>query len=1105
MRFLLQITLSSLLLISLTATSTVGQVAINATGTVPDSSAMLDISSTDKGILIPRMSSAERQAIGNGSPATSLLVFDTTTNSFWFYAGTSWQELNSGHTSKLADEDKDTQIQVEKSPDEDIIRFDVSHQQLMQLSFSDTTTFQKYTIDNGFSSPEEVLAVDLDLDGDVDVLSISSTGVDQVAWWENDGSQHFDKHVISTALQDPLDFDVADIDADGDLDVLVGTETSGEVIWWENDGHQNFTRRSVANLSFTSSVAALDMDEDGDTDLLSGTFTGAIFWWENDGDENFTRWTIIDDLGAVRRISAEDVDRDGDSDIVVVTSTNNEIAWFENDGQQNFTKQLVTDTFSGAWAVYATDLDKDDDIDLLGASIEQGGVVWFENDGSQNFTQSTVDNTVGPVYDVSAVDLDSDGKLDIVGTAVQNSDILWWKNDGLQNFSKVTIDDDFTSASAIHPADIDSDGHPDILSASFLTGSIAWWENESTGTLHLAAEVGIGTDSPQSALEVVGTITATAFHGDGSALTGIPGDDLGNHTATQTLDLANNHLINGGTITATAFSGDGSALTGIAGDDLGSHTATQALDLANNHLINGDTITATAFSGDGSALTGITGDDLGNHTATQALDLANNNLTNGGTITATAFSGDGSTLTGIAGDDLGNHTATQVLDLANNHLSNADTVTAVAFVGDGAALTNLSTPFTSANGLTQSTSDEDDFVFGADSLNYGGGLEYKVFFDRSKGAFRAGRISSTNWDEGNIGDYSVAIGSNAIASGNSSTAFGKGESTGTSSFSTGLAKASGDYSAAVGVGEASGSYALAYGILNVAGGNYSLAGGANSNATGNFATAIGSTLTASGSVSTTIGYNLEAPSFGEFVIGVNSTNYTPANTLAIDPTDRLFTVGNGANDTDRSDALKIYKSGITKFAGTASLSNNYVFTIENTTNENTVRNDGLKIVAGHDTFNSFRNRFIRFTTPSGTLCGEITQESNNSVNYGTTSDLRLKENIRPTRYGLTAVLDIQVSDYNYKNEPEEQVKTGFLAQQLYHIYPIAVSPGGEDENIDPWTVDYSKLTPLLVKGMQEQQAIIDELKRKNERLERQLLTLETQVSQITTVLQQQNQ
>lgn len=67
------------------------QVAINNDNSNPDPSAMLDVKSTDKGMLVPRMTTAQRTTIS--SPANGLLVFDSTTGSFWFYNSGAWQDL----------------------------------------------------------------------------------------------------------------------------------------------------------------------------------------------------------------------------------------------------------------------------------------------------------------------------------------------------------------------------------------------------------------------------------------------------------------------------------------------------------------------------------------------------------------------------------------------------------------------------------------------------------------------------------------------------------------------------------------------------------------------------------------------------------------------------------------------------------------------------------------------------------------------------------------------------------------------------------------------------------------------------------------------------
>ncbi len=100
------------------------QVGINTDNSTPDASAILDIKSTEKGVLVPRLTSAQRTAIA--SPATGLLVFDTDTESFWFKGASAWLELNDDVENILVDADGDTKIQVEENADEDVIRFDIS-------------------------------------------------------------------------------------------------------------------------------------------------------------------------------------------------------------------------------------------------------------------------------------------------------------------------------------------------------------------------------------------------------------------------------------------------------------------------------------------------------------------------------------------------------------------------------------------------------------------------------------------------------------------------------------------------------------------------------------------------------------------------------------------------------------------------------------------------------------------------------------------------------------------------------------------------------------------------------------------------------------------
>ena len=87
--------LTLLILFSLNASS---QLAINANGGPPDSSAILDAESTTKGFLPPRMTMTQRNAISN--PAAGLLIFNTTTKCLDLYTGEVWIEFcaNEGST-----------------------------------------------------------------------------------------------------------------------------------------------------------------------------------------------------------------------------------------------------------------------------------------------------------------------------------------------------------------------------------------------------------------------------------------------------------------------------------------------------------------------------------------------------------------------------------------------------------------------------------------------------------------------------------------------------------------------------------------------------------------------------------------------------------------------------------------------------------------------------------------------------------------------------------------------------------------------------------------------------------------------------------------------
>jgi len=94
------------------------------------------------------------------------------------------------------------------------------------------------------------------------------------------------------------------------------------------------------------------------------------------------------------------------------------------------------------------------------------------------------------------------------------------------------------------------------------------------------------------------------------------------------------------------------------------------------------------------------------------------------------------------------------------------------------------------------------------------------------------------------------------------------------------------------------------------------------------------------------------------------------------------------------------------------------------------------------------------------------------------SDERLKENIYPIDNALSRVGQIEGVYFNWKDQPERQV--GVIAQNVQKVLPEVVS----EDNNSYLSVDYSKIVPLLVEAINEQNSIIMDLEERISKLEK---------------------
>jgi hypothetical protein len=191
-----------------------------------------------------------------------------------------------------------------------------------------------------------------------------------------------------------------------------------------------------------------------------------------------------------------------------------------------------------------------------------------------------------------------------------------------------------------------------------------------------------------------------------------------------------------------------------------------------------------------------------------------------------------------------------------------------------------------------------------------------VWYPR-RAALRAGRVGLDQWDDANIGNYSVAMGLNTIASADYSVAMGLSTTaSGGQSFAVGYnTVASANRAVAMGVATtASGLYSTALGSSTTASGNIATATGYNTTASGLYATSMGGNTTASGTRSTAMGESTTAQASMSLAIG--RYNVVAGDEVAWLAADPLFVAGNGTGDASRSNALTLLKNGNLTIAGT---------------------------------------------------------------------------------------------------------------------------------------------------------------------------------------------
>jgi FG-GAP-like repeat len=208
----------------------------------------------------------------------------------------------------------------------------------------------RFTIDEKVGETRTIRAGDFSRDGKPDLLGTARTG-NLVAWYENPGKldQPWKKLIIDDKSVSPAHGHPVDLDGDGDLDVVMAlgfnaAPEAGQVVWYENVGKpgdgKTWKKHVLANLPGAFEAFAADIDGDGKLDIVAsawgGPGGGRVVWLQNPGDpkKEWKMHGLKANWPRANQVLAVDLNGDKRLDVIAGAERGaNEVRWWRNEGK----------------------------------------------------------------------------------------------------------------------------------------------------------------------------------------------------------------------------------------------------------------------------------------------------------------------------------------------------------------------------------------------------------------------------------------------------------------------------------------------------------------------------------------------------------------------------------------------------------------------------------------------------------------------------------------------------------------------------------------------------------------------------------------------------
>jgi Tfp pilus assembly protein PilF len=224
--------------------------------------------------------------------------------------------------------------------------------------------------------------------------------------------------------------------------------------------------RNVLNGSYTAAWA-VDIEADGDLDVVLGSKSGEITVLRNNGDGTFAVIHPFTGVSGLTQFAWADFDADGDPDAALIDGAGH-LHYFTNERAGQFRERKLPPNIVSAKAIAVADLNGDDVLDLIVAKAD-GAIVRLSD---KNQGQDWDTGEITRVPDAGALsgdvrlriaDLDNNGSLDLIVVPAGGQSPFIWLGDDKGSFVALN------SAADVHlfdTADVNEDGRLDLLGLS---------------------------------------------------------------------------------------------------------------------------------------------------------------------------------------------------------------------------------------------------------------------------------------------------------------------------------------------------------------------------------------------------------------------------------------------------------------------------------------------------------------------------------------------------------------------------------------------------------------------------------------------------------------